>query len=43
MKTLPGYYQSKYYDKYGDTFKELEGFAYKMGKDYVEFNFKNGI
>lgn len=34
MKTLPGYYQSKYYDKYGDTFKELEGFAYKMGKDW---------
>lgn len=34
MKTLPGYYQSKYYDKYGDTFKELAGFAYKMGKDW---------
>ena len=28
------YYGSKYYDKYGDTFKELEGFAYKMDKEW---------
>ena len=28
------YYSSKYYDKYGDTFKELEDFAYKMGKEW---------
>ena len=25
---------SNYYDKYGDTFKELEGFAYKMDKEW---------
>lgn len=28
------YYGSKYYDKYGDTFKELEACAYKMDEEW---------
>jgi hypothetical protein len=28
------YYSSKYYDKYGDIFKELEFLAYEMGKEW---------
>lgn len=33
MKVLR-YLYSEYYNKYGDTFKELEGFAYKMDKEW---------
>ena len=34
MQKLSQYEKSKYYSKYGDTFEELEAYAYEMGEEW---------